>query len=213
MKLPNPAAILAPMPADLTVAVLAGGRGERMGGIDKGLLLLAGRPLLSRVLDAVPADTGGILIVANRHTSEYASFGHPVVSDPWPDFRGPLAGMLAALEHARSPWVLMVPCDAPRLPRHLAAGLIAAVGASAAPAAYATAHGHAHPPCSLLSRNLAPQLRQALADGERAPYRWFRQIGAAAADFSNDAQAPLWSLNTPEELAAAEAALMETGHG
>jgi molybdopterin-guanine dinucleotide biosynthesis protein A len=213
MTLSKPSAIL-PLPrSDLTVAVLAGGRGERMGGADKGLVRLAGRPLLSWVLDTAPADAGGILIVANRHSSEYASFGHPVVSDSWPDFRGPLAGMLAALEHARSPWVLTLPCDAPRLPPDLLPRLWNAAASADASAAYATANDHAHPPCSLIRRDLAPQLRRALDAGERAPYRWLRAIGAATADFSDSVPAPLWSANTAEELAQAEALLAESVDG
>lgn len=213
MTLSKPSAIL-PLPrTNLTVAVLAGGRGERMGGADKGLVQLAGRPLLSWVLDVVAGDAGGILIVANRHSSDYATFGHPVVPDSWPDFRGPLAGMLAALEHARSPWVLTLPCDAPRLPQDLLARLWNAAASADAPAAYATANDHAHPPCSLIRRDLAPQLRAALEAGERAPYRWLRTIGAATADFSDTRPKPLWSANTAEELAEAEALLAETADG
>jgi molybdopterin-guanine dinucleotide biosynthesis protein A len=198
----------------LTAAILAGGRGERLGGADKGLVCLGGRPLAHWVLDAVRPQAGGILIVANRNPAEYAALGVPVVSDPWPDFRGPLAGMFAALRESATRWVLTVPCDAARLPDALGLRLFTALDAADAPAAYATADGDDHYLCCLLRRELEAPLLRALDAGESAPRRWLADIGAVSVDFSDVQPTPVWSLNTAAELAAAEAFLLSgAGHG
>lgn len=189
----------------LTAAILAGGRGERLGGVDKGLVPLLGRPLAAWVLDAVRPQAGSFLIVANRNPADYAAFGIPVVSDPWPDFRGPLAGMLAALREAATRWVLTVPCDAVRLPADLALRLHVALEASDAPAAYASADGDCQYVCCLLRRDLEAPLARALDAGETAPRRWLADIGAIGVDFTETQPTPVWSVNTPPELAAAAA--------
>lgn len=203
---------VAASPQNVTAAILAGGRGERLGGADKGLVRLSGLPLYRHVLAALEPQAGAILIVANRHLDTYADSGFTVVSDPWPDFRGPLAGMLAALEATRTDWLLTAPCDAARLPGDLLARLSRAAQAADARAAYAAAGGHAQYVCSLLHRDLARPLRQALDAGERAPKRWLAAIGAASADFSDAEPAPVWSVNTPADLEAAEHRL-EASHG
>lgn len=203
---------VAALPLNVTAAILAGGRGERLGGADKGLLPLRGRPLYRHVQAALAAQAGGILIVANRHLADYADSGLPVVSDPWPDFRGPLAGMLAALEATRTDWLLTAPCDAVRLPGDLLARLRRAIEHSEAPAAYAVADGDAQYVCCLLRRDLAGPLAQALDAGERAPKRWLADIGAVTADFTDAEPTPVWSINTPVELDAA-AQYLEACHG
>jgi len=203
---------VAALPLDVTAAILAGGRGERLGGADKGLVLLHGRPLIQHVLEKVRGQAGGILIVANRHLPDYAASGLPVVSDSWPDFRGPLAGMLAALEAASTDWVLTVPCDAVRLPQDLLARLRSSVEESDAPAAYAVADGDGHYLCCLLRRDLQVPLQRALDAGERAVKRWLEDIGATTTDFSDAEPTPIWSINTPAELEAA-ASYLEHCHG
>jgi molybdopterin-guanine dinucleotide biosynthesis protein A len=203
---------VAASPLNVTAAILAGGRGERLGGADKGLVRLSSAPLYRRVQAALERQAGVILIVANRHLDEYADSGLTVVSDPWPDFRGPLAGMLAALEATRTDWLLTAPCDAARLPGDLLARLRRAVEGSGARAAYAIADGDAQYVCSLLRRDLAAPLREALDAGERAPRRWLTDIGAATADFTDAEPTPIWSVNTPAELEAAEHYL-EACHG
>lgn len=202
---------VAASPLNVTAAILAGGRGERLGGADKGLVRLAGVPLYRRVQAALERQAGAILIVANRHLDEYADSGLTVVSDPWPDFRGPLAGMFAALEASRTDWLLTAPCDAARLPGDLLARLRRAVDTGGARAAYAVADGDAQYVCSLLRRDLAAALREALDAGERAPRRWLADIGAVSADFTDAEPTPVWSINTPAELEAAEQYLSSSG--
>ncbi len=203
---------VAASPLNVTAAILAGGRGERLGGADKGLVRLSGSPLFRHVLAALERQAGAILIVANRHLDQYADSGFTVVSDPWPDFRGPLAGMLAALEATRTDWLLTAPCDAARLPADLLARLRRAAEAGKARAAYAVADGDAQYVCTLLRRDLAASLREALDAGERAPKRWLTDIGAVTADFTDAEPTPIWSVNTPAELQAAEQYL-EACHG
>src|SRR5215468_4061553 len=96
--------------AEITAAVLAGGEGRRVGGRDKGLLPLAGRPLIAHVVAALREQAGQIIICANRNASEYSGFGI-VVGDMEPGFRGPLSGIASALAHCKTHWLLTVPVD------------------------------------------------------------------------------------------------------
>ncbi|MFA5676828.1 MAG: molybdenum cofactor guanylyltransferase MobA [Pseudomonas sp.] len=185
----------------ITVAILAGGQGRRLGGLDKGLVRLRGRRLVERVLHNLPDDIPA-LIVANRNVSAYRTLGVPVVSDPWADFRGPLAGILAALRTATTPWVQIIPCDGVRLPEELLSRLSARFNEDLQ-AVYAESDGQGHYLCCLLKRNLEAQLSAALDKGERAPRRWLADIGAQSVDFSDVQPRPLWSLNSPAELADA----------
>ena len=103
-------------PQDITGMVLAGGRGSRMGGIDKGLQPFQGTPLALHVLQRLQPQVGACMINANRNLDRYADFGVPVHADTLPDYAGPLAGFVSGLMHCPSPWLLTVPCDSPRLP-------------------------------------------------------------------------------------------------
>lgn len=114
-------------PADVTGLILAGGRGSRMGGVDKGLQNHRGMPLALHALWRLQPQVGHIMINANRNLGAYESFGVPVWPDALPDFAGPLAGFLAGLEHCETPWLVTVPCDTPDFP----ADLVARLGAAA----------------------------------------------------------------------------------
>ncbi|GAB4397809.1 MAG: molybdenum cofactor guanylyltransferase MobA [Rhodoferax sp.] len=109
-------------PQDITALILAGGRGSRMGGVDKGLQPFGGLPLAMVTLARLQlgGGVGTVLINANRNLAAYESFGVPVWPDALPDFAGPLAGFLTGLEHCETPYLLTVPCDVPRFPLDLA---------------------------------------------------------------------------------------------
>ena len=92
---------------DITGVVFAGGQGRRMGGVDKGLVALAGRPLVAQVIERLAPQVGGLVINANQNRDRYAAFGYPVVADVVPDFAGPLAGLHAALAFAATPYVVI----------------------------------------------------------------------------------------------------------
>ena len=170
-----------------------------MGGADKGLEPLSGELLAQRALRRLRPQVAQVLISANRNRERYAAFGVPVLADALPGFPGPLAGLLAALEHASTPLVAAVPCDTPDFPEDLVGRLRAAMNGGA-PAAYARAAGRSHPVFCLVQRALAPRLRAYLEDGGRRVEQWLVSAGAVAADFGPD-PAPFANLNTAAQLA------------
>ena len=124
---------------EITGLVLAGGRGSRMGGIDKGLQNFAGVPLALHTLLRLQLQVGEAMVNANRNLAAYESFGVPVWPDGLADFAGPLAGFLVGLEHCETPWLVTVPCDSPRFPQDLVARLAAAASREDAEIAMASA--------------------------------------------------------------------------
>lgn len=182
----------------ITGIILAGGRSSRMGGEDKGLILLDGRPLYRHVLACLAGQVDRVLINTNRHHDLYRQSGLPVISDTLPDFQGPLAGMLAGLQAADTEWVVFVPCDAPVFPENLVAGLWN--GKLDAAAAFAHSGHRDHPAFALLSRALIPELDAFLARGERRVMLFFEHINARRVDFPQEFLA-FTNLNTPQDLA------------
>lgn len=182
----------------ITGAVLAGGEGRRMGGVDKGLVTLNGRPLVVWTLDALRPQVDTLLINANRSLDEYRALGWPVVSDAGEGFQGPLAGMLAVLSAAQTDFVLTVPCDAPRLPPDLAARLAQALLAGDADIAVAYADGRRQSAHSLMRRDLRDELAQAMAGGERKISRWQNSRRCVEVP-CDDIAACFVNINTPEQ--------------
>ncbi len=181
----------------ITGLVLCGGRGSRMGGVEKALLPLGDGTLLSAVLARLEPQVGALALNANRAFDRYASFGLPVWPDETTDLPGPLAGWLAALNRIDSDWLLSVPCDAPNLPADLAPRLAAACGT--APIAIAATADGPQPVFALLNRSLAIPLADALARGERGVGRFALAQGGAVVHF--DAAAAFADADTPDDLA------------
>jgi molybdopterin-guanine dinucleotide biosynthesis protein A len=121
----------------ITGLILAGGRGSRMGGVDKGLQNHLGMPLALHALMRLAPQVGEVMVNANRNLGAYESFGVPVWPDALPDYAGPLAGFLTGLEHAETPWLVTVPCDSPDFPEDLVERLAAAAVAADADIAMA----------------------------------------------------------------------------
>ncbi len=166
----------------ISAAILAGGAGLRLGGRDKGLELLSGRPLIAWVIAAIKPQVTSLSICANRHTQEYSAYSS-VLIDRVPGFRGPLAGIATALEHADHDWVLTVPVDCPNPPSDLAARLYA----SARQGTGAVAHDgiRRQPLFALYSRTLASTAMQALHDN--VPVWQFQDnAGIAEVNFSDE---------------------------
>lgn len=188
----------------ITGLVLAGGRGSRMGGVDKGLQLHLGRPLALHALERLRPQVGGLMVNANRHLDAYAAFGVPVHPDPLPEFPGPLAGLLAGLMHCRTPWLVTVPCDTPDFPADLVARLAEAAQAADIVMAASLEDGavRTQPVFSLVRATLAADLRATLEAGERKVDRWTARHRMAVVTFdrSEDAAA-FFNANTPQELA------------
>jgi molybdopterin-guanine dinucleotide biosynthesis protein A len=170
--------------ADLAAVVLAGGRGSRMGGVDKGWVAYRGRPLIEWVLDALAPQVGEQLISANRSLDRYAATGHRVLVDSLPDFPGPLAGVLVAMRAVAAPWLLVVPCDTPHLPGDLAARLLEGARAAGRPLAVAADDARSHHTCFVVQTRLADDLEAYLAQGERAVHRWQARHAPAVVRFA-----------------------------
>jgi molybdopterin-guanine dinucleotide biosynthesis protein A len=197
------------MPTHTDILILCGGRATRLAGIDKPLAALAGRPLIEHVIDRLPAGAR-LLISANTRHSDYAHYSATVLDDGAYTDRGPLAGIHAGLAACANDALLCVPGDAPRLPRDLLPRLAAAGDAAGSAIAYAHDGHGPQPLCCLIERAALASLRAYLDAGGSTPREWFAQLGAIAVDFS-DTPRWGWSLNTPDEYQAAEAALMNTG--
>lgn len=202
--------------------ILAGGLARRMGGGDKPLRRLGGRPLLDHVLERVRPQVAAVILNANGDPARLAAHGLPVVPDPLPDHPGPLAGILAALDWAAAqrpdlPTVLSVPGDGPFLPADLVVRLEAARSEAGLPLACAASGGWTHPPVGLWPVALRGALRSALLAGERKIDRWTARFGCATAKWPTGPVDPFFNANAPEELAEAEALLQAiagepTGH-
>lgn len=193
-------------PAMVTGVVLAGGEARRMGGRDKGLLELAGRPLAAYALDALKPVAGTVLISANRHRESYVKFGCPVIADRAGGFHGPLAGLLSAMEAAHSPVLLAVPCDTPLLDAGLLRRILAPLSDAAVEIAVAHDGHRLHPVIMAVRSNLSGSVADFLAAGERKLGLWIERHRWVAVDCSDRAEA-LVNVNTPEDLARVKALL------
>lgn len=190
-----------PSPA-ITGLILAGGRGSRMGLVDKGLQTLHGHTLCQHVLARLAPQVQGIMINANQNLERYRSFGVPVVPDAIDGFAGPLAGMHSGMQHAHTAWLLSVPVDSPFLPPDLAHRLIAAAEAQNTDIAIAITREdgreQVQPVFCLMKTTLLPHLERYLAEGGRKIDAWYRDLPVARVLFA-DNQA-FANLNTLEEL-------------
>lgn len=186
------------MNPDTTGVILAGGRATRMGGEDKGLVILQGKPLFIHILEKLRPQVSHLLISANRNIDIYSQH-QQVVADTTPDFAGPLAGMLAALKISLTEWVVFVPCDVPDFPDDLVSRLWQ--GKKQALAAYADDGARAHPTLALLHRSLVPQLEAFLENGDRKLMLFLSNINAVPVIFADRPNA-FKNLNTPEDIAA-----------
>ncbi|MBJ9173924.1 molybdenum cofactor guanylyltransferase MobA [Citrobacter koseri] len=182
----------------ITGVVLAGGKARRMGGADKGLLELDGKPLWKHVADTLASQLETVVINANRHQEIYQQSGLKVIPASLADFPGPLAGMLSVLQQEKGDWFLFCPCDTPYIPRNLVARLKAQ--RNSAPVVWVHDGERDHPTIALVNRSVAPFLQEYLRSGERRVMVFMRQAGGHAVDFSDFKQAFV-NVNTPEELA------------
>lgn len=189
-----------PLRSLVTGLILAGGRGARMGGVDKGLVVFDGLPLVEHVLQRLRPQVDDVLISANRNLERYARLGLRVVRDADPTspaephdaarevrYYGPLVGMLAGLRVVKTPWLACVPCDAPRLPRDLVKRLAAQIELvnPNARAAVAATGDRWQPVFCLLHKDLAAGLHAALAHGQYKAQSWLEAIGAVSVEFAD----------------------------
>jgi len=183
----------------ITGAVLAGGRGQRMQGADKGLVTLQDKPLVAHVLARLEPQVGVTVINANRNIDRYATFGHPVVLDEIGEFAGPLAGVHAVLAYATTRYVVTCPCDAPRLPLDLVTRLSGALVDQHVDVAVARTGAQPEPVFALYDRIVLPSLTAYLRSGQRKVETWQASLRSVTVDFAADAAA-FRNINTPSEL-------------
>ena len=196
-------------PDQMTGLILAGGRAQRMGGIDKGLISFHGKPLIESSLARLQKQVGSILINANRNITKYASYGYPIIMDETPDFSGPLAGFTAGLKACQTPYLLTTPCDSPLLPADLGTKLAAEMERGDFQLVYASskeADGKiwVQPVFCLLRADLKEPLESYLKKGDLKIDHWFKELRSSTVVF-DDAQA-FANVNTPEELKLLEEA-------
>lgn len=189
-------------PDQITGLIVCGGRGSRMGGVDKGLQNFNDMPLALHALLRLSPQVGPVLINANRNLAAYESFGVPVWPDPMADFQGPLAGWLAGIERCETAYLVVVPCDSPHFPTDLVQRLAEALLREDADIAMAATveEGRVQPQpvFCLLKASLLESLLQYLNAGERKIDRWTALHRCATVVFE-DAQA-FANANTLEEL-------------
>ncbi|TCD24215.1 molybdenum cofactor guanylyltransferase MobA [Pseudomonas sp. IC_126] len=187
------------MLADCSILLLAGGRGQRMGGRDKGLVEWHGEPLIAWPHRIVRALTDDLLVSCNRNHQRYAAFADRVVSDDEPDFPGPLAGIRAGLAAARYRWLLVVPCDAPLIDDSLLAGLHAAARAEPNVPVMVRRGEQWEPLFCVIPVRLASAIEEAWRAGERSNRKILLSLQSRALEL-NENDLRLANLNSPELL-------------
>ncbi len=184
---------------NITAVILAGGRGERMGGQDKGLVTLWGQPLLAHVIAAISSQVGEIMISANRNLDRYREFGVAVMADEIGEYWGPLAGMATALRAVRTQYLLTLPCDAPCLPADLVDQMRAQLESSDAELCVAHDGKRLQNTIALLPRILTDSIEAFLENGQRKVETWLRQHNMDEVVFSESAGAFV-NVNSDEQL-------------
>ena len=184
----------------VTAVILAGGKGSRLGGQDKGLVSYQNKPLIQHVLDRIKPQVGEIIINANRNQDDYAKFDHPVISDELSDFQGPLAGFLTGMRTSKTDYILTLPCDGPDLPDDLVSRLVNELENSQGENNLVVAHDgeRLQPVHALIPTSLIESLEGFLANGDRKIDLWYAQHPMATADFSDKPEV-FFNINTEEQ--------------
>jgi molybdopterin-guanine dinucleotide biosynthesis protein A len=184
---------------EITGLVLAGGLGRRMGGVDKGLQIFRGKPLVAWVIERLRPQVDSVIINANNNLDAYRGFGHEVVADEIAGFAGPLAGLHAGLRHTESPLLVSVPCDSPLLPSDLVARLKTALEHEAADLAVARTGDQPHPVFALCRHYVLPSLQAFLERGGRKIDAWYAALAVVEVAFDDEPEG-FANINTLDEL-------------
>jgi molybdenum cofactor guanylyltransferase len=190
----------------VTGVILAGGEARRMGGQDKGLITVAGRPMIEYIIDAVGPQVGALLINANRSRDRYARYGFPVIADEFEGFNGPLAGMASCMRVAATKYIATMPCDSPWIPEDLVERLYRRLQEENAEIGVAHNGERMQPVFSIIHCGLLDSMLAYLESGERKIDRWYARHRTVTADFS-DRPDTFINVNTPEDIEKIEASL------
>ena len=187
---------------EITGLILAGGRGMRMGGVDKGLQTLQGKPMILHVIQRLQPQVDRIMINANQNLDRYREFNFPVCADEKNDYAGPLAGIQAGLIHCETAYMLTAPCDTPMLPTDLVTQLATALEKSTADIAVANTKQHdriqRQPVFCLMKKTVLTDLTAALERGVRKVDLWLAEKNVVDVVF--DDETAFANINTLEEL-------------
>ena len=188
---------------DITAVILAGGKGRRLGGQDKGLVNYKGRPLIEHILHIIKPQAQSIVINANRNLERYAAYGFPVINDDLTNFQGPLAGFISAMKTVSTTHILTLPCDGPKIPPDYSQRLLSALETQHEETINNTivvAHDgeRMQPVHALIPTGLAASLEAFLEKGDRKIDLWYAQHPVVLADFS-DIPDVFQNINTEEQ--------------
>ena len=183
----------------ITVVVLAGGAGRRMGGQDKGLVEYRQQPLIAHVIDAMRLQSGKIVINANRNPEIYRQFGYPVVADTLSGFQGPLSGFLSAMEFVDSEYILTLPCDGPVVAADYLQRMAETLDTGDSDIVVASDGNRMQPVYALIPVQLRQDLQQFLEGGDRKIDLWYARHRTRLCEFSTDTGF-FTNINTPDEL-------------
>ncbi len=187
----------------ITGLILAGGRGSRMGEVDKGLQIFQQQPMVAHVLARLAPQVDTIIINANRNIKTYEAFGHRVVPDAIDGFAGPLAGLHIGMKHATTALIATAPCDSPFLPLDLVARLQTALTTNNADLAVAKTFNQPHPVFCLTRASLESHLHAFLESGQRKIDKWYASLNVVEVAF-DDNEAAFANINTIDELKTLE---------
>ncbi|MCF6217316.1 MAG: molybdenum cofactor guanylyltransferase [Gammaproteobacteria bacterium] len=185
---------------NLCGVILAGGRGRRMGGGDKGLQEYQGRPLVEHLLARLQPQLKQLAININRNQQQYRKYKLTLCQDRWPDYRGPLAGIASAFDSIDTPYLLFCPCDTPLIPKDLVTRLIKSQNQQQNPLTIVESPRGIQPLCCLMHRSLQPSLLNYLNRGERRVQEWMRQQQPAITHYQSDK--PFKNINTLAQVQA-----------
>lgn len=192
----------------ITGIILAGGRARRMDEQDKGLVALAGKPMIEYVIKAFESQVGSIIINANRNQTTYEKYGYPVIADQIEGFCGPLAGMASGMQASTTTYVVTAPCDSPFIPSDLVEKLYTNLKQDKAEICAAYCNGRLQPVFILMQTDLLPSILDFLNNGERKIDKWFEKHRLAIADFSDQPDTFI-NINSVEELDTIETRLQK----
>jgi molybdopterin-guanine dinucleotide biosynthesis protein A len=187
---------------NITGLILAGGRGSRMGSVDKGLKAFRGKPMVAHAIERLSPQVGSVMINANQNLDVYKDFSVPVYSDEIQGFAGPLAGLQSGLLHCKSPFLVTVPCDSPFFPMDLVSKMSSALLAQDGDLSVAVTgkdeEEQPHPVFCLVRTSLLPHLSEFLQSGQRKIDRWYASLKVVPVHFENEEA--FSNINTVDEL-------------
>lgn len=183
---------------NITAVILAGGKGRRLGGQDKGLVKYKGKMLIEHVLDRIKPQVNSILINANRNQQAYRQYGYPVINDELNDYQGPLAGFATAMKTTKSDYIITLPCDGPMLATDLVSRMIDSLTNNSHSIAVAHDGERLQPVYALIPVTLIDSLEDYLSNGDRKIDLWYAEHKTVLVDFSDNVES-FFNINTEKQ--------------